>query len=47
MKEPTAKKTSLLDRLRSLPLWVWVVVLVVESIVLVGCLVVFLVVLTR
>jgi hypothetical protein len=47
MNEPPAKKASLLGRLRSLPLWMWVALLVIESIILVGLLVVFLVALTR
>ena len=43
MNEPPAKKASLLGRLRSLPLWMWVALLVIESIILVGLVVVFLV----
>ena len=47
MNEPPAKKPSFLGRVRSLPLWLWVVVLGIESVILVGLLVVFLVVLVR
>ena len=47
MKEPPAKKPSLLGRLRSLPLWLWVAFIVIESVILVGLVVVFLVVLVR
>ena len=47
MKEPPPKKPSLLDRLRSLPIWLWVVILVIESIVLLGLVVVFVVLLIR
>lgn len=47
MTEPPAKRASLLERLRSLPLWMWGVVLAVESIILVGLVVVFVVLLVR
>jgi hypothetical protein len=47
MNEPPAKKASLMGRLRSLPLRMWVAFLVIESIILVGLLVVFLVMLIR
>ena len=47
MNEPPAKKASIVSRVRSLPLWMWAVFLAVESIILVGLVVVFLVVLVR
>ena len=33
MNEPPVKRTSFLDRLRSLPLKAWVIVLVIESLI--------------
>ncbi len=47
MNEPPLKKPSFLDRLRSLPLWLWVVLLVIESVILVGLLVLFFLALAR
>lgn len=47
MNEPPAKKASFLGRLRSLPLWAWVVFLAVESVILIGLLVVFVIVLAK
>lgn len=47
MRETPPKGPGFLGRLRSFPLWVWVVFLAIESIILLGLVVLFLLLLVR
>ena len=44
MNEPPVKRTTFLDRIRSLPLKAWVVILVIESLIFLALVVVLVVV---